>query len=91
METAAAAMLETRVGRFRGPSMAALLAEMWEPLAMTPTLTAPMVRRRRRDPRRAPPLYIQLLPRTVIRGRETEQMKRKIERRKTATLGLSLI
>lgn len=36
-------------------------------------------------------LYIQLLPRTVIRGRETEQMKRKIERRKTATLGLSLI
>ncbi|KAF0914275.1 hypothetical protein E2562_027835 [Oryza meyeriana var. granulata] len=34
METAAAAMLEAGVGRFRGPSMAALLAEMWAPLAV---------------------------------------------------------
>lgn len=34
METAAAAMLEAGVGRFRGPSVAALLAEMWAPLAV---------------------------------------------------------
>ncbi|KAL6655799.1 hypothetical protein ACP70R_006625 [Stipagrostis hirtigluma subsp. patula] len=34
METAAAAMLEAGVGRFRGPSLAALLAEMWAPLAV---------------------------------------------------------
>ncbi|KAL5201897.1 hypothetical protein ABZP36_036251 [Zizania latifolia] len=34
METAAAAMLEAGVGRFRGPNMAALLAEMLAPLAV---------------------------------------------------------
>ncbi|KAL5205315.1 hypothetical protein ABZP36_033524 [Zizania latifolia] len=34
METAAAAMLEAGVGRFRGPNMAEMLAEMWAPLAV---------------------------------------------------------
>ncbi|KAL6839003.1 hypothetical protein ACP4OV_031230 [Aristida adscensionis] len=34
METAAAAMLEAGVGRFRGPNLAALFAEMWAPLAV---------------------------------------------------------
>ena len=34
MEAAAATMLEAGVGRFRGPSLAALLAEMWAPLAV---------------------------------------------------------
>lgn len=34
MDTAAAAMLEAGVGRFRGPSLAALLTEMWAPLAV---------------------------------------------------------
>lgn len=34
MDAAAATMLEAGVGRFRGPSLAALLAEMWAPLAV---------------------------------------------------------
>jgi hypothetical protein len=34
MEAAAATMLEAGVGRFHGPSMAAMLAEMWAPLAV---------------------------------------------------------
>ncbi|KAG8049459.1 hypothetical protein GUJ93_ZPchr0009g2092 [Zizania palustris] len=34
METAAATMLEAGVGRFRGPNMAEMLAEMWAPLAV---------------------------------------------------------
>lgn len=34
MEAAAATMLEAGVGRFRGPSLAAMLAEMWAPLAV---------------------------------------------------------
>jgi hypothetical protein len=34
MEAAAATMLEAGVGRFHGPSIAAMLAEMWAPLAV---------------------------------------------------------
>uniref|UniRef100_A0ACD5YHF1 Uncharacterized protein n=1 Tax=Avena sativa TaxID=4498 RepID=A0ACD5YHF1_AVESA len=34
MEAAAASMLEAGLGRFRGPSLAAMLAEMWAPLAV---------------------------------------------------------
>ncbi|CAM0950945.1 unnamed protein product [Alopecurus aequalis] len=34
MEAAAATMLEAGVGRFHGPSLAAMLAEMWAPLAV---------------------------------------------------------
>lgn len=34
MEAAAATMLEAGVGRFRAPNLAALLAEMWAPLAV---------------------------------------------------------
>ena len=34
MEAAAATMLEAGMGRFLGPSLAAMLAEMWAPLAV---------------------------------------------------------